>query len=72
MDAVPQLRLGAAIDYTVTVHGLLVKWRTLIAEWDVEKRFVDYQVRGPYALWRHCHEFEPGPEGSTVVRDRVR
>jgi ligand-binding SRPBCC domain-containing protein len=54
------------------VRGLLVKWKTLIVDWDVERRFVDYQVRGPYALWRHCHEFESGPGGSTVVRDRVR
>jgi hypothetical protein len=72
MDAVPQMRQGATIDYTVKVRGLWLKWKTLIADWDVERRFVDYQVRGPYALWRHCHEFESGPDGSTVVRDRVR
>jgi uncharacterized protein (TIGR01777 family) len=72
MDGVPQLRPGSTIEYTVTVHGLLVKWKTLISEWDVEQRFVDYQVRGPYALWRHCHEFEAAPDGGTVVRDRVR
>jgi ligand-binding SRPBCC domain-containing protein len=72
MNPVPPLRAGAAIDYTVKVRGLLVKWKTLIADWDVERRFVDYQVRGPYALWRHCHEFESGLSGSTVVRDRVR
>ncbi|HEY5093696.1 MAG TPA: TIGR01777 family oxidoreductase [Candidatus Eremiobacteraceae bacterium] len=72
MDAVPQLRQGATLDYTMKVRGLWVKWRTLITVWDVERRFVDYQVRGPYALWRHTHEFESGPDGSTVVRDRVR
>jgi hypothetical protein len=72
MDAVPQLHSGATIQYTVTVHGLLMKWKTLISDWDVEQRFVDYQMRGPYALWRHCHEFESDANGGTVVRDRVR
>lgn len=72
MDAVPQLRVGATVDYTVNVRGLAVKWKTLISDWDVERRFVDYQLKGPYALWRHCHEFESGPNGSAVVRDRVR
>jgi uncharacterized protein (TIGR01777 family) len=72
MDAVPQLRFGATIDYSVKVSGVLLKWKTLISDWDAERRFVDYQIRGPYALWRHCHEFAPGSNGSTVVRDRVR
>ena len=72
MEAVPRMRSGATIHYTVTVHGLSVKWKTLISEWDIERRFVDYQVRGPYALWRHSHEFESDPSGGTVMRDRVR
>ena len=71
-DAVPPMHAGATIDYTVKVSGVRLNWRTLIADWDVGRRFVDYQIRGPYALWRHCHEFEPGPDGSTIVRDRVR
>jgi uncharacterized protein (TIGR01777 family) len=67
-----QLRTGATIDYTLNASGLPVKWKTLIAEWTPEKRFVDYQMRGPYALWRHSHDFEAGPKESTIVRDRVR
>ncbi|HKW45019.1 MAG TPA: TIGR01777 family oxidoreductase [Candidatus Eremiobacteraceae bacterium] len=70
--AIPRINQGATIDYTVRVNGVTVKWRTLVTGWEVEERFVDYQVRGPFALWRHCHEFAPGPGGGTVVRDRVR
>jgi len=33
-------------------------------------RFVDVQERGPFALWRHLHEFEDVP-GGTLVRDAV-
>ena len=29
------------------------------------------QVRGPYSLWHHTHEFEPAGSG-TRIRDLVR
>jgi len=35
-------------------------------------RFVDSQLRGPYALWHHTHEFAPAGEGATLMRDTVR
>ena len=43
----------------------------MIADWEPGVRFVDTQVRGPYALWHHTHEFEPDGEG-TLMRDTVR
>ena len=36
------------------------------------ERFVDAQLHGPYALWHHTHEFEPHPDGGTLMRDTVR
>jgi len=47
-----------------------LKWRTLIAAWEPETRFVDVQLRGPYAKWRHTHTFEETP-GGTLIRDHV-
>jgi ligand-binding SRPBCC domain-containing protein len=35
-------------------------------------RFVDMQLRGPYALWHHTHEFSPDGPDSTLMRDTVR
>lgn len=63
---------GSLIDYRLRLHGLPVRWRTRIEEWDPPYRFVDAQLRGPYALWHHTHSFEPGPHGGTLVHDRVR
>ena len=61
---------GALIDYRLSLFGLPFRWRTRIAAWVPEARFVDVQVRGPYARWHHTHTFEEVP-GGTVVGDRV-
>ena len=65
------MKPGALIDYKLRVHGLPIRWRTRITEWDPPIRFVDEQLRGPYRLWIHEHEFELR-DGGTLVRDRVR
>ncbi len=67
-----EMRRGALIEYRLKLHGLPIRWRTRITAWEPPRRFVDEQVRGPYALWHHTHEFERAPGGGTVMRDRVR
>jgi ligand-binding SRPBCC domain-containing protein len=66
-----EMRPGARIDYALSLFGVPLRWRTRITEWTPGVRFVDEQESGPYALWRHTHEFESGPAGSTIVRDVV-
>jgi ligand-binding SRPBCC domain-containing protein len=63
---------GALIEYRLRLHGLPVRWLTRIEEWEPGRRFVDAQLRGPYRLWHHTHEFEPDGDDATIVRDRVR
>jgi ligand-binding SRPBCC domain-containing protein len=65
-----EMRRGALIDYRLKLHGVPVRWRTLIEVWEPGVRFVDLQLTGPYRLWSHLHEFETHPEG-TLVRDEV-
>lgn len=62
---------GTIIQYRLRLHGLPVNWLTAIQAWEPPHRFVDVQVRGPYALWHHTHELEPHAEG-TLMRDLVR
>ncbi|HEV2037635.1 MAG TPA: DUF1731 domain-containing protein, partial [Candidatus Eremiobacteraceae bacterium] len=64
------MRRGATIEYRLNVHRLPVRWKTLIAKWEPGVRFVDYQIAGPYLLWRHQHDFEPSADG-VVVRDTI-
>lgn len=64
--------VGTLIDYRLSLFGAPFGWRTLIEEWVPEERFVDTQLRGPYALWHHTHLFEDAPGGGTLMRDVVR
>jgi ligand-binding SRPBCC domain-containing protein len=64
------LSTGAVVDLRLTWLGVPVRWRTFIREWDPPFRFVDVQVRGPYARWEHRHRFWEA-EGGTWVEDRV-
>lgn len=63
---------GALIDYRLKLHGVPVRWRTRIVVWKPPLRFLDVQVRGPYALWEHTHTFEPDGEQAVLIGDRVR
>ena len=62
---------GTLIDYRLRVHGLPLRWTSRIESWEPNIRFVDRQIRGPYALWHHTHEFR-ALGGGTLIRDRVR
>jgi ligand-binding SRPBCC domain-containing protein len=66
-----QMRVGTLIDYRLKVHGIPIRWRTEITEWDPPRRFVDTQLRGPYRQWVHEHTFTP-ERGGTLAKDRVQ
>jgi hypothetical protein len=65
-----EMRRGTHIEYRLRLHGVPLRWVSRIEEWDPGRGFVDRQVRGPYRLWHHRHEFE-AHQGGTLVRDIV-
>jgi len=67
---VPPLQAGSVFDLRVRWFGLPVRWRVFIREYDPPFRFVDVQVRGPFARWEHRHRFLE-EDGGTLVEDRV-
>ncbi len=67
----PEIQEGSLIDYTLSLNGIPFGWRTRIEDWQPGLKFVDTQLKGPYSLWHHTHEFLP-LAGGTLMRDRVR
>jgi ligand-binding SRPBCC domain-containing protein len=64
------MRTGAVIEYGLRLHGMPLRWTARIEDWQEGRAFVDRQIRGPYRLWHHRHEFESYRHG-TIVRDHV-
>ncbi len=74
------MRAGARIEYRLGLFGVPMRWLTIISAWDPPAidpasgrrvaRFIDQQVSGPYAVWKHLHEFEE-INGKTIMRDVV-
>ena len=64
------MREGLRIEYRIRPLGFPQKWVSAITAYDPPHRFVDEQVRGPYARWHHEHRFR-AVEGGTEVTDIV-
>jgi uncharacterized protein len=62
---------GALIQYRLKLRGFPIRWLTRIEKWTPQRCFEDSQIKGPYRLWNHLHEFIPMGQG-TLIRDRVR
>ncbi|MGZ6792059.1 MAG: SRPBCC family protein [Mycobacteriales bacterium] len=66
----PVLALGDEVTFRGRHFGLRWAMTSRVTAHDRPRRFVDEQVRGPFASMRHEHVFEAQPDGSTVMTDR--
>jgi len=65
-----QMRAGTRIAYRIRVHGIPIRWESVISAWDPPHGFVDEQLKGPYRQWVHTHRFF-GERGGTRLVDEV-
>jgi len=60
---------GMLIDHVVSpIPGIPLYWVTEIVQVDPLKSFTDRQLRGPFDIWQHRHEFHLSGQG-TLIRD---
>lgn len=67
-----QIVQGTIIDYKIKLRGVPIKWKTVIEVWEPQVKFVDNQLKGPFKLWHHTHEFKSLGENKTLMKDTVR
>ena len=48
-----------------------VRWVARHRDFERGRQFVDEQVRGPFASWRHVHRFEPDGAAASIMTDRI-
>jgi ligand-binding SRPBCC domain-containing protein len=59
------------IRYTSTsLYGLKISWETKIIDLKYPFFFVDEQLKGPFAYWRHFHYFQEVGK-NTVITDHI-
>ena len=63
------MKEGLTIDYEIRLHGIPMRWSSLITEWNPPEHFTDVQVKGPYAIWRHKHSFKELNGGTLAIDD---
>lgn len=61
---------GTEIEYLIRLGPVPMKWKTRIEEVVPMERFVDTQLKGPYASWHHVHLFERHGDRTKMI-DRV-
>jgi ligand-binding SRPBCC domain-containing protein len=66
-----EMRAGTLIEYRLHLHRLPLRWISRIGLWEPGRAFEDVQIKGPYRLWHHRHEFRAAG-GGTLVQDHVR
>ena len=62
-----EMKEGQLIDYTITLFGKRVHWRTMITLSDNNKSFIDQQLKGPYQMWHHKHTFKENNSGVEMI-----
>ena len=62
---------GQIINYKLKIRGISIKWNSLIKSYCPPFSFIDEQIKGPYSMWHHSHEFIKEKNGTRIV-DNVK
>ena len=63
--------LGESVTWRARHFGIVWSMTSRVTALEAPGRFVDEQVRGPFARFRHEHRFEPSADGTRMVDEVV-
>lgn len=69
-SAADELERGDSVTLTGRHLGFRFRMTAVITTYERPQRFVDEQVDGPFAWWRHEHTFDAA-DGGTRMTDRI-
>lgn len=65
-----ELADSVTLNYSFSLFGREWKWQTKVLDFKPITSFTDMQMKGPFSLWYHHHEFIPLQKGC-VMRDKI-
>ena len=66
-----ELSEGATAQLLIHAGPFAIHWTARHAEVEPGRGFSDFQVQGPFDRWKHSHRFEPAPDGTSILHDRI-
>jgi ligand-binding SRPBCC domain-containing protein len=69
-EKLDSIKPGAILNYRFRFFRIPLRWRIRIESVDPPNSFVDVQLKGPFAHWKHSQMFIASGAKSTEVRDR--
>ena len=67
----PEIQEGTIINYELKLHGIPMRWKSLISNFEKNNTFIDQQLKGPYSKWVHQHDFISTHHGCLITDDIV-
>jgi ligand-binding SRPBCC domain-containing protein len=62
---------GARTVFSLRKGPLRIRWTAEHRDHIPGRQFVDEQVEGPFAAWRHAHRFTPEGEAGCTIEDEI-
>ncbi|MEM9700901.1 MAG: TIGR01777 family oxidoreductase [Planctomycetota bacterium] len=70
------IREGAEVVLKLKLGPVALRWHALHTAYENRGEdggmFRDVSLKGPFAFWEHTHHVDPGPDGTSLLRDSVR
>ncbi len=62
---------GARVVLALGAAPFQLRWVAVHEGYIPQRQFIDVQVKGPFAFWRHTHRFSETGEQSCILEDHV-